>query len=301
VINQMTGEWGVSNPALWHLNRQATALAKPIPGGVRYRWIPREENQAADTLAGGQFALATTPLVAAPQTGGAAVAAALAEQIARLNGMGKMSAKRGDGTDESAGGARIHAGSVALPQRWGRPRLRSLDRQARWGWLARRFGACCQTGNGRRSGLRTGGKARGSRPSCSRHHWQHHQPATPCVAFFFHERREGVPARATKTRLRREEIAAVWTGSGERSHHCPLSALPGHFRQILPPQGRELGTGLYRNSAYRGRRAALASRSVPSGHPDNVPVAIQSCRITSVHKLIFLAPTRSAWSVSWQC
>ena len=58
VINQMTGDWGINNPALMQLNRQATALVKRIAGGVRYRWIPREENQVADTLAGGQLALA---------------------------------------------------------------------------------------------------------------------------------------------------------------------------------------------------------------------------------------------------
>ena len=93
VINQMTGEWGINNPALLQLNRQATALVKRIAGGVRYRWIPREENQVADTLAGGQLAQAGTPQVFAEQTGGAAVAAPLAEQIARLNQAGKMSFK----------------------------------------------------------------------------------------------------------------------------------------------------------------------------------------------------------------
>ena len=31
VINQMTGEWGINNPALWQLNRQAAALvARPL-------------------------------------------------------------------------------------------------------------------------------------------------------------------------------------------------------------------------------------------------------------------------------
>ena len=60
---------------------------------MRYRWIPREENQVADTLAGGQLAQAATPLVYAEHLGGAAVAAALAEQIARLNQAGKMSFK----------------------------------------------------------------------------------------------------------------------------------------------------------------------------------------------------------------
>ena len=105
VINQMTGDWGINNPALWQLNRQATALVKRIAGGVRYRWIPREENQVADTLAGGQLALAGTPLVYAEHPGGAAVAAALAEQIATPQPGGQDefqggagAARRGDGS-----------------------------------------------------------------------------------------------------------------------------------------------------------------------------------------------------------
>ena len=60
---------------------------------MRYRWIPREENQVADTLADGTPGVLQTPLVYAEQSGGAAVAAALAEQIARLNQAGKMSFK----------------------------------------------------------------------------------------------------------------------------------------------------------------------------------------------------------------
>ena len=78
VIKQMAGDWGISNPALWELNRQATALVTRIAGGVRYRWIPREENQVADTLAGGQAALVGAPFVSAEHQGGDAVAPALA-------------------------------------------------------------------------------------------------------------------------------------------------------------------------------------------------------------------------------
>jgi hypothetical protein len=63
------------------------------------------------------------------------------------------------------------------------------------------------------------------------------------------------------------------------------------------PQGDELVAGLHRNSAYLCRRAALASRSVTSGATDNCPVAIQSCRMTSARKAIFLAPIKSAWRV----
>ena len=63
------------------------------------------------------------------------------------------------------------------------------------------------------------------------------------------------------------------------------------------PKGDELVAGLHRSSAYRCRRAALASASVTSGATDNCPVVIQSCRMTSARKLIFLAPTPSAWRV----
>jgi ribonuclease HI len=78
VINQMTGDWSISNPALMSLNQQATALVKRVSGGVRYRWIPREENQVADTLAGGQPALEGTPPLYAEHPGGASVAPARA-------------------------------------------------------------------------------------------------------------------------------------------------------------------------------------------------------------------------------
>jgi ribonuclease HI len=109
VINQMTGEWGINNPALWSLNRQATALAKRISGGVRYRWIPREENQVADTLAGGQAGVTQAPLVYAEQPAGAGVAVALADQIARLNQAGKMSFKEAMG---------LRVGGMDLYSRW---------------------------------------------------------------------------------------------------------------------------------------------------------------------------------------
>lgn len=97
VIYQMTDEWGINNPALWQLNRQATALVARIPGGVHYRWIPREENQVADTLAGGQLRQEQAPLVYAEQIDTAGVPLALAEQMARLNRAGKMSFKEAMG------------------------------------------------------------------------------------------------------------------------------------------------------------------------------------------------------------
>ena len=56
-------------------------------------------------------------------------------------------------------------------------------------------------------------------------------------------------------------------------------------------------SGLHRNSAFRLRRAALASQSDASGMIDKHPVLIQSCWTRSVLKVTFLAPTRSACSV----
>jgi ribonuclease HI len=114
VINQMTGDWGISNLALMSLNQQATTLVKRIAGGVRYRWIPREENQVADTLAGGQPALAGTPSVYAEHPDGASVATALAEQIARLNQAGKMSFKEAMG---------LRVGGMDQYSRWHLPEL----------------------------------------------------------------------------------------------------------------------------------------------------------------------------------
>ena len=67
--------------------------------------------------------------------------------------------------------------------------------------------------------------------------------------------------------------------------------------QIPPDKSRGLTSEFHRNSAYFFKRAALASTLDTSGHSDKVPVAIQSCRITSVRIAILRAPTRSAWRV----
>lgn len=117
VINQMTGEWGINNPALRSLHQQATRLSKRVSGGVRYRWVPREENQVADTLAGGQLGLTQTPLVYAEQLQGASVVTALSEQIARLNGAGKMSFKEA---------MSLRVGGMDQYSRWHLPELVSL-------------------------------------------------------------------------------------------------------------------------------------------------------------------------------
>lgn len=68
-------------------------------------------------------------------------------------------------------------------------------------------------------------------------------------------------------------------------------------RQLPRSKDAGLGSGLHRNSAYRCRRAALASASDPSGRTDKTPVLIQSCRMSNVRKAIFLAPIKSAWRV----
>src|SRR5712691_8901590 len=58
------------------------------------------------------------------------------------------------------------------------------------------------------------------------------------------------------------------------------------------PMSKDKGlvSGLHRNSAYRLRRAALASSLDTSGVTDKHPVPIQSCRIRSVRMVMFLAP-----------
>jgi len=76
-----------------------------------------------------------------------------------------------------------------------------------------------------------------------------------------------------------------------------LSLFP--IERVSYPISKDKGlvSGLHRNSAYRLRRAALASSLDTSGVTDKHPVPIQSCRIRSVRMVMFLAPTRSAWSV----
>lgn len=52
VVEQMSGRWQVKHPDLRPLVREASALAASFGSGhVKYTWIPREENKAADRLA----------------------------------------------------------------------------------------------------------------------------------------------------------------------------------------------------------------------------------------------------------
>ena len=49
LVKQMTGEYRVKNAALADLSLEAKRLARQI-GGVRYRAVPREQNELADRL-----------------------------------------------------------------------------------------------------------------------------------------------------------------------------------------------------------------------------------------------------------
>ncbi|MGY1711256.1 bifunctional RNase H/acid phosphatase [Geodermatophilus sp. SYSU D00758] len=50
VVEQMSGRWKVKHPDMQKLALQARALARQL-GGVRYTWVPRAQNAAADALA----------------------------------------------------------------------------------------------------------------------------------------------------------------------------------------------------------------------------------------------------------
>jgi ribonuclease H / adenosylcobalamin/alpha-ribazole phosphatase len=50
VVEQMSGRWKVKHPDMQKLARQAQQIARQL-GGVRYTWVPRAQNGAADALA----------------------------------------------------------------------------------------------------------------------------------------------------------------------------------------------------------------------------------------------------------
>src|SRR3712207_5183717 len=50
VVEQMSGRWKVKHPDMQQLALQAQRLARQL-GGVRYTWVPRAQNSAADALA----------------------------------------------------------------------------------------------------------------------------------------------------------------------------------------------------------------------------------------------------------
>lgn len=50
VVEQMSGRWRIKHPDMQQLALQARAIARKL-GGVRYTWVPRAQNGAADALA----------------------------------------------------------------------------------------------------------------------------------------------------------------------------------------------------------------------------------------------------------
>ena len=50
VVEQMSGRWKIKHPDMQKLALQARQLARRL-GGVRYTWVPRAQNSAADALA----------------------------------------------------------------------------------------------------------------------------------------------------------------------------------------------------------------------------------------------------------
>ncbi|SDF52147.1 probable phosphoglycerate mutase [Blastococcus aurantiacus] len=50
VVEQMSGRWQIKHPDMRQLAMQARAIASRL-GGVRYTWVPRAQNGAADALA----------------------------------------------------------------------------------------------------------------------------------------------------------------------------------------------------------------------------------------------------------
>jgi ribonuclease H / adenosylcobalamin/alpha-ribazole phosphatase len=50
VVEQMSGRWKIKHPDMQKLALQAQQLARRL-GGVRYTWVPRAQNSAADALA----------------------------------------------------------------------------------------------------------------------------------------------------------------------------------------------------------------------------------------------------------
>src|SRR6266516_4182069 len=85
---------------------------------------------------------------------------------------------------------------------------------------------------------------------------------------------------------------------GGRQHACclpPLIFCTFVFFYVSYPMPLRQGlvSELHRNSAYLCRRAALASSLDTSGLTDKQPVLIQSCRMSNVRKVTFLAPPTS--------
>jgi len=54
VIHQVTGVWDVREPTLEEYCDEVQELVARVAGGVRFRWIRREQNRYADALASGR-------------------------------------------------------------------------------------------------------------------------------------------------------------------------------------------------------------------------------------------------------
>src|SRR5215472_7533960 len=97
----------------------------------------------------------------------------------------------------------------------------------------------------------------------------------------------------------------IWYISLSEFHtpHTTARAVTQNIEPCQAPQA--LAGGLWPDSTSVPHTEAVARfwlRGLShQGHLTGFPVAIQSCRMTSVRKQIFLAPTRSAWRENWQC
>ena len=73
VVEQMSGRWQIKHEDMRRLAREAREVAQAITaagGAVRYRWVPRAENAAADALANAAMDGRPVPGVPAPQSPG---------------------------------------------------------------------------------------------------------------------------------------------------------------------------------------------------------------------------------------
>ncbi|WP_196799502.1 ribonuclease HI family protein [Verrucomicrobium sp. 3C] len=62
IVNQLNGGYAVRQPSLQRLHRKAVELARRLPGGVRFVWIPREQNTEADALASQACGIPQAPI-----------------------------------------------------------------------------------------------------------------------------------------------------------------------------------------------------------------------------------------------
>src|SRR5262249_40817237 len=92
VMLQMTGDWGIHSPALSCLNPQARQSTGVITGGVRFLWVPREQNWVANQRASG-IASGALALLVCVSTAPAGVPAPLRKHPAGPNAAAHASFK----------------------------------------------------------------------------------------------------------------------------------------------------------------------------------------------------------------